>query len=70
MKRPKLDELPSRLWTVGETAEFLAISHSTLYQLNHKGTGPRFFKVGRHCRYDPHDVLDWLRCHASGPLQA
>lgn len=53
--------LPERLWTLEETATFLAIPQATLYKLNHKGTGPRFFHVGRHCRYDPRDVLEWLR---------
>lgn len=53
--------MPARLWTVQETAEFLSIPVSTLYKLNHKRTGPRFFHVGRHCRYDPRDVMEWLR---------
>jgi predicted DNA-binding transcriptional regulator AlpA len=51
---------PERLWTLEETAEFLAIPISTLYKLNHKRTGPRFFRVGRHCRYDPRDAFSWL----------
>ena len=53
--------MPVRLWTVEETAEFLAIPVSTLYKLNHKRSGPRFYRVGRHCRYDPQEVMDWLR---------
>lgn len=52
--------MPDRLWTLEQTAEFLAIPVSTLYKLNHKRTGPRFFRVGRHCRYDPLDVQAWL----------
>lgn len=60
---------PARLWTLEETAEFLSIPRATLYKLNHKGTGPRFFHVGRHCRYDPRDVYAWLtsRCRAPEP---
>lgn len=69
MKRSTRHEeaLPDRLWTLEETASFLVISPATLYQLNHKRTGPRFFRVGKHCRYDPRDVLDWLRGHAFAP---
>ena len=54
------DDLPDRLWTHKETARFLGIPEATLHQLNYKGTGPRSFKVGRHRRYDPRDVRDWL----------
>ena len=64
------ESLPDRLWTLEETASFLVISPATLYQLNHKRTGPRFFRVGRHCRYDPRDVLAWLRSRAFVPGHA
>ena len=60
-------ELPPRLWTLEETAGYLAIPTATLYKLNHKRTGPRFFHVGRHCRYDPRDVLEWLNARACSP---
>jgi predicted DNA-binding transcriptional regulator AlpA len=56
--------LPDRLWTLEETAAFLSISPATLYKLNHKRTGPAFFRVGKHCRYDPREVLAWLKRHA------
>lgn len=61
MTARKASVMPERLWTLEETADFLAIPVSTLYKLNHKRTGPRFFRVGRHCRYDPRDVLAWLQ---------
>jgi predicted DNA-binding transcriptional regulator AlpA len=57
--------LPERLWTLRETAEFLAIPVGTLYKFNHQGTGPRFFRVGKHCRYDPRDVAAWLQGRAA-----
>ena len=60
-------ELPTRLWTLEETANFLAIPIATLYKLNHKRTGPRFFRIGRHCRYDPRDVREWLNSRAFSP---
>lgn len=63
----KVIELPERLWAAGETAAFLGIETKTLYQLNTYGTGPRYFKVGRQCRYDPRDVIGWLESKASRP---
>jgi predicted DNA-binding transcriptional regulator AlpA len=58
-------DLPSRLWTHQETAGFLRISPATLHDMNYKRTGPRSFKVGRHRRYDPRDVMIWLGERAS-----
>jgi excisionase family DNA binding protein len=55
------------LWTHVETAEYLGLPVTTLHQLNHKGTGPRSFKVGRHRRYAEADVLAWLESRASRP---
>lgn len=65
----RLLELPDRLWDKEETAEFLHITTRTLYQLNTNGTGPRYFKVGRECRYDPRDVIAWLESRASRPAE-
>jgi predicted DNA-binding transcriptional regulator AlpA len=58
--------IPERLWTLAETAAFLGIPVATLYQFNHKGTGPRFFRIGKHCRYDPREVMAWLSLRVSG----
>lgn len=54
-----------RLWTLKETADYLGLPVGTMYQLNYKGTGPRFYTVGRHCRYEPDDVVAWLGERAS-----
>ena len=54
-----------RLWTTEETATFLQIPIKTLYQLNHKGTGPKFYSVGKYRRYMPSEVLLWLSSHTS-----
>lgn len=67
MSRLAKANLPERLWTLEETAAFLSIPVATLYKLNHKRTGPKFFRVGRGCRYDPRDVLDWLQSRAIVP---
>jgi excisionase family DNA binding protein len=63
----EVSDLPPRMWSTEQTAEVLQVPVSTMYQLNHKNTGPRFFKVGRHCRYDPRDVMAWLESCASRP---
>lgn len=60
-----LEALSERLWTAKETATFLQIPIKTLYQFNHKGTGPNFYTVGKHCRYVPSEVWAWLRKNSS-----
>ena len=66
--KPKetLEALNERLWTAKETAYYLQIPIKTLYQLNYKGTGPKAYTVGKHCRYIPREVLTWLQSHTSG----
>jgi len=56
---------PRGLWTLKETAAYLGLPVATMYQLNYKGTGPRFYTVGRYCRYEPGDVIAWLGERAS-----
>ncbi|MBC8094155.1 MAG: helix-turn-helix domain-containing protein [Pseudonocardia sp.] len=58
-----IDRTPNhadRLWTVEDTSAFLGIPVATLYQWRHRSLGPRAYKVGRHLRYDPADVRQWL----------
>jgi len=59
-----------RLWSLDETAAYLGVPSSTLHQWNHRGVGPRSFRVGRYRRYRPADVRHWLDEHASGPAPA
>lgn len=64
-KKNSIDEdFPTRLWSTQETANFLGIAISTLYQLTYKGTGPRCYKVGKYRRFKPLEVLAWLNAHA------
>lgn len=42
-----------------DLAERFQVSVQTVYQWNRKGTGPRFIKAGRHCRYRLRDVIAW-----------
>jgi predicted DNA-binding transcriptional regulator AlpA len=50
-----------RLWTHDETAAYLHISPWTLHHLCATGAGPQRYKIGKHRRYDPIEVRQWLR---------
>lgn len=54
-----------RLWSVNDTADFLGVPVGTLYQWRTRGQGPRAFRVGRHLRYDPADIRQWLNEQAA-----
>jgi excisionase family DNA binding protein len=43
-----------------ELADFLGVPLATIYRWRSRGEGPSGFKVGRHVRYSPGDVRDWL----------
>ncbi len=53
-------ELPDRLLTVQDLAEYLGVPATTLYQWRHRREGPRGFRVGRHIRYQLTDVTEWI----------
>ena len=48
------------LITKEEAAELLQISVSHLGQLRHRGTGPRFTKIGNAIYYNVPDLLDYM----------
>ncbi|MFI7044754.1 helix-turn-helix transcriptional regulator [Streptosporangium sandarakinum] len=45
--------------TPEELAEREGVSLQTVYFWNRTGTGPRYMKIGRHCRYRSADVIAW-----------
>lgn len=49
-----------RLWDVEDVSAYLGVPVGTLYQWRCRGTGPTAFRVGKHLRYDPVFVRDWL----------
>jgi excisionase family DNA binding protein len=53
------------LMTVEEVADYLRVPVATLYRWRHQGTGPSAFRVGRHLRYDPAAVRQWLTREAA-----
>jgi excisionase family DNA binding protein len=53
--------LKDRLWSPIELAEYLDVPVNTLYAWRYQGVGPAGYRVGRHVRYDPADVIEWLK---------
>jgi len=49
-----------RLWDVEDVSCYLGVPVGTLYQWRYRGVGPTAFRVGKHLRYDPALVRDWL----------
>jgi excisionase family DNA binding protein len=55
--------MPEALMTPDQVAEYLAVPVATLYAWRHRGGGPPATRVGRHLRYDPARVQEWLDAH-------
>lgn len=51
----------TRTWTVQDVAAFLGVPVQTLYQWRYQRTGPPAYRVGKHLRYLPDEVMAWLR---------
>ena len=45
--------------TLEELAEREGVPVQTVYGWNKTGSGPRYLKIGRHCRYRLADVIAW-----------
>jgi excisionase family DNA binding protein len=43
-----------------ELARLLDVSRSTVYGWQTRRVGPPAYQVGRHTRYRPSEVMDWL----------
>lgn len=48
-----------RIWTPQEVAERYEVSERTLEDWRRRGTGPRFFRAGRHPRYRDSALAAW-----------
>ncbi|MCP4307575.1 MAG: helix-turn-helix domain-containing protein [bacterium] len=54
------------LMSAEDVSEWLGIPKKTLYAWRYRREGPTSLKVGRHLRYRPADVEEWLdSCQAS-----
>lgn len=49
-----------RLWSVEELSAFLGIPVQTIRGWRAKNYGPPVRKIGKHLRYDPAKVREWL----------
>jgi hypothetical protein len=65
-------ETSEPLWTTAEAAAYLGVPPATLHRWHHVGAvnsagdpPPRSYKVGRHRKYKPHEVREWLDRQAS-----
>lgn len=54
------------LGTPIEVSKYLQIPETSLRQWRHKGTGPKWTRVGKHVRYRWTDVERWLESQAGG----
>jgi excisionase family DNA binding protein len=52
--------IDDRLWSVKDVSRYLGIPVYTLYQWRNEGRGPASRRLGRHIRYRPQDVRDWV----------
>ena len=49
-----------RLWSVTDVSDYLGVPVRTIYQWRTKDYGPRARVVGRHLRFKPDEVFEWL----------
>ncbi|MCP4303550.1 MAG: helix-turn-helix domain-containing protein [bacterium] len=48
------------LISADELGELLSVPKATLYAWRYRGDGPPSMRIGRHLRYRPADVDEWL----------
>lgn len=53
-------EIPERLWTVQDVADYLGVPVRTLYDWRRRDYGPRARRVGRYLRYEPDEARRWF----------
>ena len=58
--------MTNKLLTTAEVAEILSVPTTTLGQWAYLGHGPAFSKVGKHRRYDPADLEEWMKSLPTG----
>jgi hypothetical protein len=56
-----MDAVIDRLWSAADTATFLGVPIATLHQWRYLHTGPKAYRVGRWLRYDPAEVVAWVK---------
>ena len=49
------------LWTIEDVSTYLGVPVKTLYGWRLKKVGPAAVRIGKHLRYDPDVVVDWVK---------
>ena len=52
-------EAQPKFLTRHEVAQMFGVPEKTVAQWAFKGTGPKFYKIGRYARYKLSDCLEW-----------
>ncbi|MFN2640597.1 MAG: helix-turn-helix transcriptional regulator, partial [Actinomycetota bacterium] len=55
--------VPRALWSVREVAAYLHVPAKTIYSWRSRGLGPPAFRLGRHLRFRPLEVEEWIAEH-------
>jgi excisionase family DNA binding protein len=58
-----------RLLTTIEVSDYLGIPVSTIHRWRYVGTGPPAIRIGRHLRFDPDDLAEWIEEKRERPKQ-
>lgn len=59
-EQPTTVVLPDRYLTPCDVSAILGVPVETLYQWRRKRIGPPAFRIGRHLRYDPARLAEWV----------
>jgi predicted DNA-binding transcriptional regulator AlpA len=54
-----------KLWGIKDVADYLGVPVATLYQWRSHGYGPPGRRMGKHLRYVPDQVREWVRSLAT-----
>jgi predicted DNA-binding transcriptional regulator AlpA len=49
------------LWSIEDVSTYLGVPVKTLYAWRLKKVGPTAVRIGKHLRYDPDAVVDWVK---------
>jgi len=49
-----------------QVSSYIGYPVKTLEEWRRKGAGPRFVRIGKHCRYRLRDVDAWMETHMRG----
>ena len=58
------------LWSYDQTGAYLNKTTSALMTMRWRGDGPVAFRVGRHVRFRPSDVMAWVEAQVQDAVEA